>query len=249
MLFLNKLLPMFVLPLGLALILVIFGLLRRKLWPVATAAVLLYVCSLHSVSDTLLSWLESLYPPVSIAAVGKADAVVVLGGIFGPPTQPGYLPNIADSGERLEGGIVLWQQHKADTLVFTGGWISWDGRSEVEGEMSKRVAVARGIPASAVLVTREVGNTADEARAVADLMKERGWKRVILVSSAWHLPRVARLFHRAGVAFIPFPVDYRGDTQRHWTLLDFLPEARALADTELVMRECYGIAFYAVTGR
>jgi uncharacterized SAM-binding protein YcdF (DUF218 family) len=249
MLFLNKLLPVFVLPLGWVALLLLFALIRRKWWPVIAALVVLYVSSVPATSGVLLRWLESYHPPVGIAQVENADAIVPLGGIFGAPVPEGYLPNVAASGGRLEAGIVLWQQHKADWLVFTGGRIPWEGRVEVEGNMSRRAAIARGVNPTQVLVTREVGNTLDEAHAVADLMKERGWKKIILVTSAWHMPRAARLFRKAGVNFVAFPVDFRHDEQRHLTLLDFLPNAGALADTEMVMRECYGIAFYAVTGR
>ena len=99
------------------------------------------------------------------------------------------------------------------------------------------------------MVTREVGNTADEARVVRDIMAGRGWKKIILVTSAWHLPRAARQFRKAGVDFIPFPVDYLIDTDRPLTLLDFLPRATGLRDTEAALREWYGIAFYALFAR
>jgi uncharacterized SAM-binding protein YcdF (DUF218 family) len=249
MLILNKILPIFVLPLGWVLLLVAFALIRRKWWPVVVAAGLLYVGSLPLTGQALLAWLESHYASVPIAQVEKADAIVPLGGIFGPPVAEGCLPNVAQAGDRLEAGIVLWQRGKAEWLVFTGARIPWEGRTEVEGALSKRAAVERGVPAEKILVTRDIGNTADEARAVADLMKERGWKKVILVTSAFHMPRAARLFRKAGVEITPFPVDFRHDAQRHLTVLDFLPSAGALADTEMVLRECYGIAFYAVTGR
>jgi uncharacterized SAM-binding protein YcdF (DUF218 family) len=249
MLFLNKLLPIFVLPLGWVVLLLIFALIRRKWWPVVVALAVLYLASLPCTGRALLGFLESRYPSLAVADVEKADAIVPLGGIFGAPVSEGHLPNMAGSGARLEAGIVLWQQHKADWLVFTGGRIPWEHQDEVEGNLAKRAAAARGVPPQQIVVTREVGNTADEARAVADLMKERGWEKIILVTSAWHMPRAARLFRKAGVNFTPFPVDFRHDEHGHLTLLDFLPSAGALGDTELALRECYGIAFYAATGR
>lgn len=50
-----------------------------------------------------------------------------------------------------------------------------------------------------------VDNTYDEARAVASLLKERGWKRVILVSDPTHLRRAAATFKKAGVAVLCSP--------------------------------------------
>jgi len=252
MLFLNKLLPMFVLPLGWVFIFLVVGLFRRKRWPVIVATVLLYVCSTGIVSGSLIRALESGYPPVSLDRAEKADAIVVLSGMFGaasPPGCQGCLPNLNESNERLEGGIQLWQRHKAAYLVFTGGRIPWEAQAEVEGASAKRVAEARGVPADKILITTEVGNTEDESRAAAAMMRERGWSKIILVTSSWHMRRAGRLFHKAGVDFVPFPVDFQTDAHSSLTLLDFLPAARALDKTEQALRELYGIAFYAVARR
>jgi uncharacterized SAM-binding protein YcdF (DUF218 family) len=244
MLFLNKLLPVFVLPLGLVILLLVFALWRKKRWPVVAAILLLYVSSTPFVGNRLIGWLESQYPAVPITQVEPADAIVVLGGIFGPQVAPGMLPNISESGERLEAGIVLAQAGKAPWLVFTGGRIPWEGREKVEGEDSRAQAIVRGVPAAKIIITGEVGNTADEAHAVAGLMKERHWRRILLVTSGWHMPRSARLFQRAGVDCIFFPVDFRRDRSRRLTLLDFLPKADALDETETTLREIYGNLFY-----
>ncbi|HEY4302556.1 MAG TPA: YdcF family protein [Candidatus Didemnitutus sp.] len=249
MLILNKLLPAVVLPLGWVFILLVLALARRKRWPVVVAMVLLYLSSLPLTSNALLTAIERSHPLVALGAVEKADAVVALGGIFGPPTGEDYVPNIADSGARLEGAIMLWRRQKCDWMVFTGANIPWLGRTEVEGQIGRRAAMARGVPGDRILVTRDIENTRDEAAAVAELMQQRGWKRIILVTSAWHMPRAAHLFRKAGIDFVPFPVDFRHDDQRHLSILDFVPTARSLAGTELVLREWYGLAFYTLTGR
>ena len=246
MLFFNKLLPIFVLPLGWIMVLLAIALLRKKRWPVIAALAVLYVSSTSFVGSHLVRSLESSYPPVALDQVEKADAIVPLGGIFGPSAASGMLPNVGGAGERLEAGIQLWQKEKAPWLVFTGGRIPWAKQAEVEGALSARAAVARGIPAEKVLVTDEVGNTADEARVVRELMRERGWKKIILVTSAWHMPRAARQFRKAGVDCVPFPVDYQIDPNSPVTLLDFLPGGGGLKDTEAALREWYGRAFYAM---
>ncbi len=249
MLFLNKLLPVFVLPLGLVVLLLAVALWRKKRWPVMAALAILYLASMPIVGNRLTHWLETRYPAVPIDQVETADAIVPLGGIFGPPVRDGYLPNVAESGERLEAGIELWQRKKAPWLVFTGGRLPWVREAELEGAVSKRAAIARGIPADRILVTGEVGNTLDEAHAIANLMRERGWRKIILVTSGWHMPRAARLFRKAGVDFVPFPVDFLDTPTGTPTLLDFLPRAEGLKETESALRELYGTLFYALTGR
>jgi uncharacterized SAM-binding protein YcdF (DUF218 family) len=248
-LFLNKLLPIFVLPLGWVVALTVFGLVRKKRWPIITALVLLYVSSTTFVGNRLLHGLETRYPTIPIEQAPKVDAIVPLGGIFGPAAGDGFLSNLGEANERLEAGIVLWQKQKADWLVFTGGRVPWSTQHEVEGTASKRASVARGVPDDKIIVTGEVGNTADEAAALASLVREHHWSTILLVTSAWHMPRSARLFRKAGVSFVPFPVDVQIDTRGPLTLLDFLPRADGLHNTECALREWYGIAFYALTGR
>lgn len=250
MLFLNKLLPIFFLPLGFTGLMLLIALWRRKWWPVVLAFVVLYLSSIQFASRQLLGWLESRYAPVRIEDAGPADAVVVLGGIFGGPQfGEGFIPNTADTSERLEAGIRLQLSHRADWVIFPGGRIPWEGREVVEGEDSRRVAISRGVPPDRILITSEVGNTWDEARAVAGLMNARGWKRVLLVTSVWHMRRSERLFRAAKVDLTPFPVDYRINPKKPLTLLDFLPKAEAMIETETALREIYGWLFYAVTGR
>jgi uncharacterized SAM-binding protein YcdF (DUF218 family) len=201
------------------------------------------------VGELLVRGLESRYPALALDQVGKVDAIVPLSGILGPPVAAGYLANVGDGAERLEAGIQLWQRKKADWLVFTGGRWPWSVHPEVEGAHLKRMAEARGVPADKILVTHEVANTVDESKAIAQMMHERGWSTIILITSAWHMPRSARLFRKAGVQLIPFPVDFHVDTAESHTLLDFLPNAGGLEATSWALREWYGMAFYALTGR
>jgi uncharacterized SAM-binding protein YcdF (DUF218 family) len=69
---------------------------------------------------------------------------------------------------------------------------------------------------------------------------------VLLVTSAFHMPRARRLFERAGMSVIPFPVDFKVSAARVISVLDFLPAAGALTQTEIAMREWYGRLYYLV---
>ena len=249
MLILNKVLPIFVLPLGWVVLLLICALVRKKFWPVLIAMLNLIGSSLPVTGNRLAGWLESFYPALKISEAGPADAIVVLGGILGPRVAPDYVINWNETSERYDGGVALLHAGRAKALVFTGARLPWEKRIRFEGEDLRDIAIEQGVPGEQILVTHEVSNTWDEARAIAEMAKAHGWKKVIVVTSAWHMPRSARLFRRAGVDFIPFPVDFRGDGARPLTPTDFLPSAGSLAGTEGALRECYGIAFYALTGR
>jgi uncharacterized SAM-binding protein YcdF (DUF218 family) len=245
MLFLNKLLPLFFLPFGLVCGLVLFAFWRRKPWVGLLAFGLFYLCSIPLVSSRLIGWLETRYAEIALDRVEPADAVVVLGGILGPRSTAQTQPNWLETVERFDAGVALVQSGKAGRLVFTGARMPWEDHETTEGAELQRLAIARGVPPGKILVTRRIDNTATEAAAIAGLMKEQGWRRIILVTTGWHMPRSALLFRKAGVDFIPFPVDFRSDRIRTIAAIDFVPKAEAWQMTETAIRECYGWMYYA----
>lgn len=244
MLFFNKFLPLFFLPIGWVLLLVLFGLWKKRRWPLVAALVVLLVASMPYVGGRLLGRVETKHPVLAISQVEPVDAVVVLGGILGPKAAADFVPNLTETGERFEAGVTLMQARKAPWLVFSGAKMGWRDTTATEGDELKRLAVARGIPGDQIVVTDYVANTADEAKAIAALMRDRGWKRVVLVTTGWHMPRSALQFRKAGVDCILFPVDLRFDPARRPNLIDFVPRGEAWMNTETALRETYGYWFY-----
>jgi len=68
----------------------------------------------------------------------------------------------------------------------------------------------------------------------------------LLVTSAFHMPRARRLFEHAGLGVTPFPVDFRLSAGGSLSVMDFLPGAEALGQTQAALRELYGRLFYRV---
>ncbi len=246
MLFFNKALPLLFLPFGVVCVLVLLALALKKWWPGLVALAVLWICSLPVTGDRLIRFLESRYPVIPVAEAGPADAVVVLGGILGPAHRDGTIPNWSDAVDRFEAGVALMRAGRADRLIFTGAKRSWFMGETTEGEELRKLAVARGVPAEKILVTRFIDNTATEATAIAERMKAGHLQRVILVTSAFHMPRAAYLFRKAGVECQPFPVDFRADAGRALEWIDFVPSAGGWAGTETALRELYGCAFYRI---
>jgi uncharacterized SAM-binding protein YcdF (DUF218 family) len=140
----------------------------------------------------------------------------------------------------------LWHAKTAPRLIFTGGQNPGAGRSD--GELGRAAALARGVPADAIQLTRDVANTAEEAAAVAELARRQNWRRIILVTTGWHLPRALSQFRKQGLDCVPFPVDFRAERDRPVRFLDFVPRAESLWETETALREWYGYAFYRLFG-
>ena len=68
--------------------------------------------------------------------------------------------------------------------------------------------------------------------------------KIILVTSAFHMPRAQRLFENEGLEVVPYPVDFKSLTADSITFMDYLPHSRSLAKTELSLWEFMGRLYY-----
>ncbi|ARM30477.1 YdcF family protein [Prosthecochloris sp. HL-130-GSB] len=247
MLIWHKVLPLFFLPLGFGIVLLFLGAVLRRWVLVWLGIVWLWVMSTPMMGDALMRFVEGTDRRVEVASLEEADAVVVLSGmmIHVPGVQFGEW---GDASDRFEAGVELFQAGKAPLLMFTGAKMPWTPAVRAEGEVLRERALRLGIADDAVRVTERVGNTADEAREIRQMLGgERS--RVILVTSAFHMRRAAMLFRRAGLEVVEFPVDFRTDVYSEWTLKDVLPQVAGLEDSEQALRELMGLGFYLVKER
>lgn len=246
MIYLHKILPTFVLPIMLVIIVILIGLIKNKKKLIYIAIGVLYILSTPIFSNNFFKIVEGSEYRKPISAMDSADAIVVLSGML-------EINEVGDSTyiewgdpDRFFGGMALFKAGKAQKLVFTGGKMPWDKAKKTEGGVLKEYAISNGIPSEKMFVTKDVENTADEAVAVKELISPN--KRIILVTSAYHMYRAKKLFEKQGFIVIPYKVDYKSDRNKEVTILDFLPSAEFLKMTELGFREIAGRLFYLVKG-
>jgi len=249
--YLHKILPIFLLPTGITLLLVAAGLVFRRSALCWTGLFVLWLASTPLVSNEVMRAAEAWQTRRPLSTVPAADAIVVLShGRLQPPGDPGVSEWM--DPDRFFGGIKLYKATKAPLLIFTGGWIPWLPNARPEGEVLIDYAADLGIPRDRMVTTPKVVNTEEESRAVADLLSKRlganAAPRVLLVTSAFHMRRAQLLFTRAGLDAVPFPVDFQVSEGKTFTLLDLLPKGGSLSQSETALREFYGLAFYRLFG-
>jgi len=120
----------------------------------------------------------------------------------------------------------------------------WDKAKKTEGEVLKEYAISYGIPSENILVTKDVENTADEAVAVKGLIGPN--KKIILVTSAFHMYRANKLFEREGFSVVSYNVDYKAGRNKETVIMDFLPNTVSLILTETGIREMIGSINYII---
>ena len=243
MIVLHKFLPMLVAPLFVLVTLALLGLALRRRWLGIVVLALLWTLSLPIVADTLWRHLEQQAVRPLAKSSPSASAIVVLSGMTRiVQGEQGAVRGWADGSDRFWAGLELFKTGRAPKLIFTGGQMPWSEAALTEGQWLYDQALEVGVPKADIVVTRPVSNTSEEAQAVSQLLPGQS---ILLVTSAFHMPRARATFQAVGLQVHPFPVDLRA-TQRDMTPMDFVPSAKALDRTTDALREWLGRGFYAV---
>ncbi len=258
-LYLSKLLPLLIYPLGLSCVLLLAALLSFWRWRrlsfacSATALLLLLLSSHSSLSSDLIRSLEWRYRPEA-ATLPRVDAIVVLGGGTKPPLPPRPWVEVAEEGDRILYGAKLYREGHAPWLIVTGGRAAWLGAGgPPESEDMVSLAEAMGVPRRAILTDSSSLNTYENARNVKVILRQKGLQQVLLVTSALHMPRALAIFDKQKIPAFPAPTDYlvveSQARKNFWaSLLDWLPEAESLRNTTRALKEYVGLGIYRLKG-
>jgi len=112
-------------------------------------------------------------------------------------------------GDRVRHAVQLFKRGLAPLLVLSGTPM---GFRTHEADVMRRHAEFLGVPSTRILTVKQNGDsTKEEAGVVVPILKRRGLKEVILVTSNYHTARAKRIFERAagpyGPHFLASPVN------------------------------------------
>jgi len=243
MIYINKILPIIFSPLGLIIVLLLFGILRKKILPSLLALLLLTLLSLPFVSNQLINLLERNYSVISPNELDTADTVVVLSGMLQTIKQDSMIHyEFSEAVDRIFAGINLLKMGKAQKIILTRGKLPWN-KGVPEGDYLAEFVQSQGIDPNRILLTEIVQNTNDEAKAISRMLPKNS--EVILVTSAFHMPRAKKVFQNQNLKIIPYAVDFRSSA-KDIDVLDFLPQANAFKDSSFYFREIIGRLYYSL---
>ena len=244
MIYLHKILPLIFSPFFLIIFLIIFGIIINSKKTSFIGIIILIFCSMPIVSDKLIGYLESDYELNQISEIKKADSIVVLSGMVSIiNNKKGLVYEWNDAVDRIFAGVELFKENKATFLILTRGKLPWS-IGIPEGEYLREIAIKFGVPEKSILLTENVENTDQEAKAIKKLFSKNNPK-VILVTSAFHMPRAQIVFEAAGINVTPFPVDFRYGA-RKLTFTDLIPSASSFSATSFFVREMIGRIYYTL---
>jgi uncharacterized SAM-binding protein YcdF (DUF218 family) len=157
-----------------------------------------------------------------------SDAIVVISG--------------DEALARYSDGVRLYRAGWAPRLIFSGA--AWDG-SHSNAEVMRSLAIADGIPDTAILVDPNGDDTYGNAVYTRDLMVAHGLKSAILVTSPYHLQRAVLtfrgVFEGTGIRVIGRSAPDGEWRKTNWWMQ---PETRVLT-----VRELEKLGYVTLTGR
>lgn len=243
MFFIKKFITPFLLPPGIFVIAAaIFGALifkrtRRGAWACFAFSGLMWICSTAPFADFIFYGIENAYAvPYDL----KADAVVVLGG--------GILENFpaVSAGERLQSSSLARLSAAAEVYRKTRLPVLISGGSpflkDSEAAVAKLYLVESGVPPGAVITEENARDTYENAVFSKKICDEKGYKKILLLTSAYHMRRAVLSFKKAGFSqIVPLPVARVTRPGRRYYFKDYLPGS---GDPAKALNERLGLLFY-----
>jgi uncharacterized SAM-binding protein YcdF (DUF218 family) len=247
MVVISQLFTVFVLPPGciIAVLAVItFFILRRYKIPLALITALLYLLSIEPVADLLLRPLEDAYPPLpnlSGTHPKKALALVVLGGgtVQGSPETGSGMDTLASDAMKRAVYAFTLRDDFYGPYIFSGGKV-FDYDQESEAATAGRLWTSLGLHRGRFMLETNSRNTWENAKETARF----GYKQIILVTSAYHMPRSVFCFERNGMTVIPAPTDYKCERGKRYDFFSFMPAMKSLYKSYLALHEYIGLLSY-----
>lgn len=165
----------------------------------------------------------------------EADAIVLLGGSMGIETNLSNYAEMWSGADRVWQAARLYKAGKADKVIVTSGSI----------EVSTFPLLKEfGLPTAALVKVDDARNTEEEAKSISRL----DVKRILLVTSAWHMKRARMMFEKfaPNVEIVCAPADFENSmvVARPASWMIFLPGPDTFLDNSVSFHEWLGILGY-----
>lgn len=246
---LSKVLHWLIYPLPFCFLLCVITLLfyrrRAMRWLLALALLYLYSASAPLTAGWLVEQLEASYQaPVQLQ---HYDVAIILTGMVRLHIQRPDSVEFNEHVERILAGIRLVQRGVAERLLITGGSGDPWAQDASEARALRPFVLEAGLTEAQILIEDRARNTYENALYSAEIIRQHGFQKLLLVTSAFHMARAAGVFHKQGLFPDLYPVDFHsgGRKQRGWGVW---PSAGMLNLSTLMIHELVGMAMYRFQG-
>jgi uncharacterized SAM-binding protein YcdF (DUF218 family) len=238
---LKKIVSVLIMPINIVIILMLIGLFlyrrspKKSLKTFIMATFLLVISALPPVSDSLMASIENDYPPY-IKGTSAVDYIVVLGCSHTTnPNLPVTSQLAGCSLQRMVEALRVYKLHPEARIITSG----FAGVNAVSNAATvKQSLISLGVPAQKIITENFPKDTQEEAELIAP--RVQGTK-VVLVTSASHMPRAINYFQAKNIYPIAAPTGFwvkNPESNKGWRY--YLPDSKSLQQTTIAWHEILG---------
>jgi uncharacterized SAM-binding protein YcdF (DUF218 family) len=247
----SKLFAFLVLPLGILLILVICMIISKnrtktkQLGFLTLSLTYLFSCPLV-VHFITYRW---EIPPRNIQNIENYDLGILLtGGLINENAKFPDNLHLSPSGDRLWQTLQLFKKEKIKSIIISGGDNSiLSNKKQTEIDYAYKFLVGNGIPSNAIIIENKARNTHDNAVFSAKIIRNKKYKKLLLITSAFHERRALACFKKQGIVLAAYPTN-PFTSSSEIEILDLIPTGNAFKNSELIMKEVVGFLVYKIMG-
>ena len=152
---------------------------RKGLLPIAVSIGVAYVALFH----TPLIWFAASPLKIENTPV-KSDVIAVLGGGVGESGEAGQ-----GYEERVDTAVKLYKNGFAEKIIYSSGF----KYIMKEAQVMKALSVFMGVAEKAIILDDNPINTYEMIKDLKAMAEAKGWKKIILISSPYHMRRLKLL--------------------------------------------------------
>lgn len=238
----KKIISSFILPPGCFIIifLLLFIYLRRKGYIFSIifflAAFVIYIFSSPFIWKHFVCSIEDkINKSVSI----DGDVIVIFGG--GVSSFNDYISETKSidfsSSDRLFTGYRLHLKTSLPIILSGGKVFNQDSFAEV----SKKLLISIGVKENYIFVDNLSRDTFENVKVIKDICKEKGYKKLIIVSDAIHIPRICLLLKKNNIDLSVYPSKYLCS---NYSWRDLLPGD--MLYSRALFYELFGYLYYSL---
>jgi uncharacterized SAM-binding protein YcdF (DUF218 family) len=179
----------------------------------------------------------------------SVDAIIMLGGAtLERPSTARQTAELNDAGDRLTTTLWLAQIYPTAKIFISGGSGAMTDEGEAEATTAERFFLSFGISPDRLVLEGESRNTDENVANTKVLLGDSGEGTLVLVTSAFHMPRSVGIFEKAGISVIPWPTDYRTPGPQ-WLGFDIANPVQNVNVSTAAIKEWVGLVIYHLTGK
>jgi uncharacterized SAM-binding protein YcdF (DUF218 family) len=156
-----------------------------------------------------------------------------------------------ETADRFVQPLLLYKKGLVKKLIITGGNVNIKGLKIDDTQESKKVKevlIAMGVAENDIYLEENARNTHENAVNTKKMLQPYLRERMVLVTSAMHMPRAKACYTKEGFLIDLFPADIKRKDTPSGILDQIIPQERNLSKFAELIREMTGYVIYKIVG-